>query len=103
MLKRTKLFQALLATGLMAGMNVASAYLWTDAGMTVPVNHDGQYKYTVQGDAYLNGHTYFSGQNSFVDIGGSLYRTRTPGGGMPSSSFTTTLPFTLRMMWFSIL
>lgn len=75
MLKRTKLFQALLATGLIAGMNVASANLWTDASMQAPVNHDGQYKYTVQGDAYLNGHTYFSGQNSFIDIGGSLYRT----------------------------
>lgn len=87
----------------MAGMNVACANLWTDANMTNAVNHDENYKYTTPGDAYLNGHTYFSGQNSFVDIGGSLYRTGTPGGGMPSSSFTTTLPFTLRMMWFSIL
>lgn len=59
MLKRTKLFQALLATGLIAGMNVASASLWADKGMTNAVNHDGNYKYTVQGDAYLNNHTYF--------------------------------------------
>ncbi len=79
MLKRTKLFQALLATGLIAGMNVASANLWTDAGMTNAVNHDGNNKYTVQGDAYLNNHTYFSGQNSFIDIGGSLYRTGEAG------------------------
>lgn len=79
MLKRTKLFQALLATGLIAGMNVASASLWADKGMTNAVNHDGNYKYTVQGDAYLNNHTYFSGKNSFIDIGGSLYRTGTKG------------------------
>lgn len=79
MLKRTKLFQALLATGLIAGMNVASANLWTDAGMTNAVNHDGNNKYTVQGDAYLNNHTYFSGQNSFIDIGGSLYKTGEAG------------------------
>ena len=78
MLKRTKVFKALLATGLIAGMNVASAHLWTDADMKVPVNHDGQYKYTTPGDAYLNDHTYFP-LNSFVDIGGSLYRTGTEG------------------------
>ena len=98
MLKRTKLFQALLATGLIAGMNVASANLWTDAGMTNAVNHDGNNKYTVQGDAYLNNHTYFSGQNSFIDIGGSLYKTGEERRGTPSSSFTTTLPFMLRRM-----
>lgn len=79
MLKRTKLFQALLATGLIAGMNVASASLWADKGMTNALNHDGNYKYTVQGDAYLNNHTYFSGQNSFIDIGGSLLRTGEAG------------------------
>lgn len=79
MLKRTKLFKALLATGLIAGMNVASAHLWTDASMTEAVNHDGNYKYTTPGDAYLNDHTYFSGQNSFIDIGGSLYKTGEAG------------------------
>ena len=79
MLKRTKLFQAILATGLMAGMNVACANLWTDANMTNAVTHDGNNKYTVQGDAYLNNHTYFSGQNSFIDIGGSLYKTGEAG------------------------
>lgn len=47
MLKRTKLFQALLATGLIAGMNVASAGLWADANMQTAVNHDENYKYTV--------------------------------------------------------
>ena len=79
MLKRTKLFQALLATGLIAGMNVASAGLWADANMQTAVNHDKNYKYTVSGDAYLNNHTYFSGQNSFIDIGGSLYKTYETG------------------------
>lgn len=34
-------------------------------------------KYTTPGDAYLNNHTYFSGRNSFIDIGGSLYKTGT--------------------------
>ena len=33
----------------------------------------------MQGDAYLNNHTYFSGQNSFIDIGGSLLRTGEAG------------------------
>lgn len=79
MLKRTKLFQALLATGLIAGMNVASASLWADEDMHVRVNPDGQNTYLVPGDAYLDNHTYFSGQNSFIDIGGSLYRTGTAG------------------------
>lgn len=79
MLKRTKLFQALLATGLIAGMNVASAGLWADANMQTAVNNDENHKYTVSGDAYLDDHTYFSGQNSFIDIGGSLYRTGTAG------------------------
>lgn len=59
MLKRTKLFQALLAAGLMAGMDVASASLWSDANMTTVVTHDENYKYTVSGNAYLNNHTYF--------------------------------------------
>lgn len=79
MLKRTKLFQALLATGLIAGMNVASASLWADKDMHVRVNPDGQNTYLVPGDAYLDNHTYFSGQNSFIDIGGSLYGTGTKG------------------------
>lgn len=56
----TKLVQALIGAGLAIGMNSAMAGLWNDAEMTSGIAHDGENHYQTDGDAWLNGHTYFS-------------------------------------------
>lgn len=74
MLTHTKLVQALIGTGLIIGMNSAMAGLWLDKDMQTAVTKDESNHYTTEGDAWLNGHTYFSPTNSVVTIGGSLYK-----------------------------
>lgn len=79
MLTHTKLVQALIGTGLIIGMNAAMAGLWLDQDMQTAVTKDESNHYTTEGDAWLNGHTYFSPTNSVVTIGGSLYKTGEEG------------------------
>ena len=78
----TKLVQALIGAGLAIGMNSAMAGLWNDAEMTSVIAHDEDNHYQTEGNAWLNGHTYFSalsGQGASVTIGGSLNKTGEAG------------------------
>lgn len=70
----TKLVQVLIGAGLVVGMNGAMAKLWQNEEMTNEVIPDGNYNYVVEGNAWLNSHTYFSHNPSVVKIGGNLNR-----------------------------
>lgn len=78
----TKLVQALIGAGLAIGMNSAMAGLWNDVEMGSEITRDGENHYQTDGDAWLNGHTYFSvisGKDASVTIGGNLDKTYKAG------------------------
>lgn len=90
----TKLVQALIGAGLAIGMNSAMAGLWNDAEMTSGIAHDGENHYQTEGNAWLNGHTYFSalsGKGASVTIGGSLNKTGEAGKAKLDLYDTTTV------------
>lgn len=86
----TKLVQALIGAGLVVSMNNAMAGLWNDANMQDPITSEGS-SYKAEGDAWLNGHTYFSNNNAHVTIEGSLYKTGEPGKAKLELYETTTV------------
>ncbi|MDO4937425.1 MAG: autotransporter outer membrane beta-barrel domain-containing protein [Sutterellaceae bacterium] len=75
MTKYKKLVQAMVAAGLLVGMNSAMSAIYYDEGMSKEIARDENYHYTTEGDAWLAGHTYYSGTNSVITIGGNLNRT----------------------------
>lgn len=90
----TKLVQALIGAGLAIGMNSAMAGLWNDPEMTSGIAHDGENHYQTEGNAWLNGHTYFSalsGKGALVTIGGSLNKTGEAGKAKLDLYDTTTV------------
>ena len=90
----TKLVQALIGAGLVIGMNSAMAGLWNDAEMTSGIAHDEENHYQTEGNAWLNGHTYFSalsGKGASVTIGGSLNKTGEAGNAKLELYDTTTV------------
>lgn len=89
MRKTTKLVQALIGAGLIVGMNSVQARLWHDAEMTNALVPDENRHYVTNGNAWLNGHTYFSQDNSVVTIGGNLDKTGEEGKAKLQLSETT--------------
>ncbi len=90
----TKLVQVLIGAGLAIGMNSAMAGLWNDAQMTSGIAHDEENHYQTEGDAWLNGHTYFSalsGNGASVTIGGCLNKTGEAGKAKLELYDTTTV------------
>ena len=90
----TKLVQVLIGAGLAIGMNSAMAGLWTDAQMTSGIAHDEENHYQTEGDAWLNGHTYFSalsGKGASVTIGGCLNKAGEAGKAKLELYDTTTV------------
>lgn len=86
----SKLVQALIGTGLIVGMNSAFAGLWHDAEMNNALQPDPDRHYATEGNAWLNGHTYFQ-ENTLVSIGGSLDKTGTEGDAKLHLSDTTSV------------
>ncbi len=86
----SKLVQALIGTGLIVGMNSAFAGLWHDAEMNNALRPDPDRHYATEGNAWLNGHTYFQ-ENTLVSIGGSLDKTGIKGDAKLQLSDTTTV------------
>ena len=84
----SKLVQALIGTGLIVGMNSAFAGLWHDAEMNNALQQDPDRHYATEGNAWLNGHTYFQ-ENTLVSIGGSLDKTGKKGDAKLQLSDTT--------------
>lgn len=90
----TKLVQVLIGAGLAIGMNSAMAGLWNDAQMTSGIAHDEENHYKTEGDAWLNGHTYFSalsGKPASVTIGGCLNKAGEAGKAKLELYDTTTV------------
>lgn len=79
LLKKTILAQAVASIGLLTVTNVAMAGLYQDADKQTQISADSSKNIFVNGDVYVDNHTYFS-QGSKLEVTGSVFQVNTPSG-----------------------